>query len=149
MRLETAWIIIEGHLRFSNIDATGANFRGATLRGSRFYRANLKDADFTGADLRGASLEDTSLANAVFDDANLQVVWYSCLISIIITIKGAYLSDSIRDALSMTNVDFTDAQMPDFARRTLCSREDTAADVTRESLFCEWLELLLVYMSIE
>lgn len=53
-------------------DGTGTNFRGAILKGSRFYRANLKGADFSSADLSAASLEDTLLLDANFNDAVLE-----------------------------------------------------------------------------
>lgn len=83
--------------------------------------------DFTNTDIRGASLEDTSM-----DDADL-----TNAIAI-----GAYFSASIKDAKSLRNVDFTDAQIPIKTLNALCNRDDvngvnpkTGAD-TRESLMC-------------
>jgi uncharacterized protein YjbI with pentapeptide repeats len=58
---------------YAQLDGTGASFKAAKLRGSRFYRANLKDADFSYADLAGASLEDTSLQETDFTNAILEV----------------------------------------------------------------------------
>lgn len=113
---------------FTQCDASGANFKDSKLKGSRFYRANLKDVDFTSADLSGVSLEDTSLSNAILKDSILE---------------GAYLSTSIQDVSSIENADFTDAQMPEFSRKTLCTRNDAKGTnsktlvETRESLFCE------------
>ena len=112
---------------FSQCNGQQTNFKSSVLRGSRFFRANLKEADFTGADLTGVSLEDTSLDGAIFKDA---------------VMEGTYLSLSIKDSKSLENVDFTDAQIPDFARKLVCARTDaigknpkTGVD-TQESLFC-------------
>jgi uncharacterized protein YjbI with pentapeptide repeats len=58
-------------------------------------------------------------------------------------LEGAYLSGSISDAASIQGADFTDAQMPDFARKKLCNRPDINVEnkitgtTTSESLFCE------------
>jgi uncharacterized protein YjbI with pentapeptide repeats len=59
---------------FTQADAAGASFRNAILKGSRFYRANLKDVDFTNADLTSASLEDTGLQGTKFDNTILEVI---------------------------------------------------------------------------
>jgi uncharacterized protein YjbI with pentapeptide repeats len=113
---------------FTQCDASGVSFKNAELRGSRFYRAKLFDTDFTGADLSGVSLEDTGLTGAVFTDAVLE---------------GAYLSATIGDAKSIKNADFTDAQMPDFAKKKLCERADAGGQnpktgvSTKDSLFCD------------
>lgn len=113
---------------FTQCDASGVSFKGAELRGSRFYRAKLFDTDFTGADLSGVSLEDTGLTGAIFTDAVLE---------------GAYLSATIGDAKSILNTDFTDAQLPDFAKKTLCTRPDAGGKnpktgvSTKDSLFCD------------
>ncbi len=113
---------------FSQCDGQKVNFKNSVLRGSRFFRANLKEADFSGADLTAVSLEDTSLDGAIFKDAILE---------------SSYLSLSIKDAANLENVDFTEASLPDFARKKLCERTDvrgknpkTGVD-TYESLFCQ------------
>ena len=48
-----------------------ASFRGASLRGARFYQANVKTCDFREADLRDADFREAALCSAQFDDAKL------------------------------------------------------------------------------
>lgn len=48
-----------------------ATFRGASLRGTRFYQANVKTCDFREADLRGADFRGAALCAADFDGAKL------------------------------------------------------------------------------
>ncbi len=74
IRIDVAVLHLTSYL--SAIDATGATFKGAILKGSRFYRANLKDVDFSNAYLSTASLEDTLLQNVDFTNANLEVLIY-------------------------------------------------------------------------
>jgi uncharacterized protein YjbI with pentapeptide repeats len=115
------------------------------LKGSRFYKANLANADFTGANLVGVSLEGANLEGTIFKDA-LAEVKNDSNISFIFPLrfysKGAYFSETIADAQSIENVDFTDAQMPDYAKKKLCARPDsegtnpTTGVNTKESLFC-------------
>jgi uncharacterized protein YjbI with pentapeptide repeats len=107
--------------------AKTTSFQNSNLQGCRFYKAYLVAADFRNADLRGASLEDTSMDDAIFTNANA---------------AGAYFSASILDAKDLSNVDFTDAQIPIKTLPQLCLRDDvtgknpvTGVD-TRESLLC-------------
>lgn len=112
---------------FTQCDAAGASFKNSVLKGSRFYRANLKDVDFSGADLSAASLEDTSLQGVIFANARLE---------------GTYFSASVTEAANIQGADFTEAQMPDFALKALCGRTDakgtnpTTGVDTFESLMC-------------
>jgi uncharacterized protein YjbI with pentapeptide repeats len=92
-----------------------------------FILYSLVRTDFSNADIRGASLEDTSM-----DDADL-----SGVIAV-----GAYFSASLKDAKSLVNADFTDAQIPPKTLNSICNRPDvqgtnpkTGVD-TRESLMC-------------
>jgi uncharacterized protein YjbI with pentapeptide repeats len=48
-----------------------ASFRGASLRGARFYQANLKTCDFREADLRDTDFRGAGLCSASFDGAKL------------------------------------------------------------------------------
>jgi len=112
---------------FTQVIAKGTNFAGSNLQGCRFYKAYLVNADFSGADLRGASLEDTSMDGALLDNAN---------------VSGAYFSATLLNAGSITNVDFTDAQIPPKLQPQLCERPDakgtnpTTGNDTRDSLMC-------------
>jgi uncharacterized protein YjbI with pentapeptide repeats len=85
------------------------------------------NADFTDADIRGASLEGTSMDGASLKGA-LAV--------------GTYFGDSILEAGTLENADFTDAQFPMKAQPLLCLRDDlkgtnpvTGVD-TRDSAMC-------------
>jgi len=49
-----------------------ANFRGASLRRTRFASANVKTCDFRDADLRGADFRGAALCAALFDGAQLE-----------------------------------------------------------------------------
>jgi hypothetical protein len=62
---------------------------------------------------------------------------------LLVLVQDAYFTTSVMDAKDVSNTDFTDSQMPEFARKKLCERPDlkgkntqTGVD-TRESLFCE------------
>lgn len=46
-----------------------ADFRRASLRGARFFQANVKTCDFRGADLRDADFRGAALCAALFDSA--------------------------------------------------------------------------------
>lgn len=87
----------------------------------------LDEADFTGANLKGASLEEAGLEGAIMDGAVLE---------------SAYLTKTIDEAKSIKDVDFTDAVMPTFTQKALCSRADAVGTnaktgvETRESLMC-------------
>ena len=49
-----------------------ANFRGASLRGARFFEANVKTCDFRDADLRDTDFRGAGLCSALFDGAKLE-----------------------------------------------------------------------------
>jgi len=55
---------------------TGADLRGANLRGANLTGANLRGANLRGADLTGANLTYANLRGADLTDANLD---FSCL----------------------------------------------------------------------
>ena len=48
------------------------NFRGTSLRGARFFQANVKTCDFREADLRDADFRGAGLCSALFDGAKLE-----------------------------------------------------------------------------
>jgi hypothetical protein len=53
------------------VDLHRTNFRGANLRGAKFYSSNLQDCDFRGADLDGSNLSRASLVGADLTGATL------------------------------------------------------------------------------
>jgi len=112
---------------FRGIRGEGAIFRGANLASTSFFKADLTKADFTGADLSSASLEEAGLDGADFSNANLQ---------------SAYLTKTIADAVSIKGADFSEAIMPSYTQKMLCTRSDATGEnaktgmATRDSLMC-------------
>ena len=112
---------------FRGIRGEGANFEGAKLGSTSFYKADLTKANFASADMTGASLEEAGLDGANLDGAVL---------------SSAYLTKTVADAASIQGADFSEAVLPSYTQKQLCSRADakgtnpaTGID-TRDSLMC-------------
>ena len=58
-------------LSFRKVILSQADFRGANLKNTRFYRANLFEADFSGADISEANIEESSLVEVNLTKVNL------------------------------------------------------------------------------
>jgi len=112
---------------FRGIRGAGAIFKGANLGGTSFFKADLSNADMSSADLTSASLEEAGLDGVLFTGAVLE---------------SSYLTGSITTAKDIKGADFSEAVMPAYTQKQLCSREDatgtnpkTGVD-TRDSLMC-------------
>jgi len=112
---------------FSGSNAIACQFTGSSLRGARFFKADLERADYTGADLTGASFEGANLKDTILKDTVLE---------------GAYFSETVELAADIRGADFTDANIRKDIVDKLCQRPDaegenprTGVD-TRDSLLC-------------
>jgi len=112
---------------FTQVIARNTNFVNSILIGCRFQNGYLIDADFTEADLRGVSFERTNMENVILKGANA---------------NGAYFDQNLLEAKDVSDVDFTDAQIPMKILPTLCDRPDmkgtnkATGNDTRESAMC-------------
>mmetsp|Transcript_2117 Transcript_2117/g.2423 ORF Transcript_2117/g.2423 Transcript_2117/m.2423 type:complete len:287 (+) Transcript_2117:51-911(+) len=112
---------------FTQVIARNTNFVKSILIGCRFQNGYLIDADFTEADLRGVSFERTNMENVILKGANA---------------NGAYFDQNLLEAKDVSDVDFTDAQIPMKILPTLCDRPDmkgtnkATGNDTRESAMC-------------
>lgn len=57
---------------FKNLDASGKDFRGASLKGAVFQNTILDGADFSGADVENALFDGCSMAGADWTCANMR-----------------------------------------------------------------------------
>ena len=101
MKQEKLQKILEAHKKWINSEDDGvrANLSGADLRGANLRGANLSGADLRGANLRGADLREADLRGAYLSDADLSDA----------DLRGAYLSDAdLSDAdLRGADLDFS------------------------------------------
>ncbi|KAI0558353.1 hypothetical protein FGB62_216g028 [Gracilaria domingensis] len=121
------------HGSYAGKDFSGGLFRrcdfaGSDLTNTRFFKAELREADMTGVNLSYATIEAAILRDTNLTDAIM---------------VGSYISDSILDAGSIENADFSEALIsPESAVIKLCEREDakgvnsSTGVSTRESLMC-------------
>ncbi|MEO0671989.1 MAG: pentapeptide repeat-containing protein [Pseudomonadota bacterium] len=71
--IELIPVIIEGDREKGEcVEATGADFSRADMRGAQLAGSDYAGAIFTSADLRGADMRHTSVIGAKFDETNLQ-----------------------------------------------------------------------------
>lgn len=109
------------------MDGVGTNFKGSSLRGARFFKADVAGADFSDADVSAASFEGANLEGAAFKSA---------------VAEGTAFSQTLESVGNIEGADFTDAIMRLDVQRRLCERPDArgvnpkTGVSTRDSLFC-------------
>jgi uncharacterized protein YjbI with pentapeptide repeats len=123
----------------------GADFHGADLRGATFNLTNLREADFSGADLRLASLFGAKLQDADLRAADLREATLDNAVLKGTDLRNAWLEDAFAfntrfEEVSIDGADFTNVDLRNDARKTLCSVATGSHPVThrltRDTLGC-------------